>query len=219
MRAVAPSPVVSRSKTTKAASSSSGSGPERASPTAVPSQSRRASPETTSTSRSAASNASCTRPMVVEHTFDYKLSAIGDHLDALDGDHALLDHLVECGKNAVDLLDGVDDLDHHGQVFAQPQDPRRMEARVRAEALEAADDGRSGKTLLPDALDDRLVERLPVPRVGLADEDPKQLSLALPPHQTVLPSTMPPYSARSPAATLPATFAAASAHAPSSARR
>ena len=56
-----------------------------------------------------------------------------------------------------------------------------------AEALDAADHGRTGEPLGAHPLDDRLVERLAPCTVGLADEDPQQLALALELH-TLLPS-------------------------------
>ena len=66
-----------------------------------------------------------------------------------------------------------------------------MEMRVGAEALDPAHDGRPGEPCLADALDDRLVERLAVPGVGLADEDPQQLAFSLEPRHSDLASTTP----------------------------
>jgi hypothetical protein len=59
-----------------------------------------------------------------------------------------------------------------------------------AEALDAADHGRAGEPLLAHALDDRLVERFAVPRVGLPDEESQQLALAFELH-SALPATTP----------------------------
>ena len=59
--------------------------------------------------------------------------------------------------------------------------------RAGAVALDPAGDGRAGEALLADALDDRLVERLPVPGVGLADEDPDELAVALEAGHTARP--------------------------------
>jgi hypothetical protein len=83
--------------------------------------------------------------------------AVGDDLDAVDGQHSLGDHLVEHRHHAVDLLRRVDDLDHCRQVLRQPQDPRRVEVRVCPEALDAADHRCAGEPFPAHALDDRLV--------------------------------------------------------------
>ena len=99
--------------------------------------------------------------------------------DALHRQHPLRHHLVEDRHDLLDALRRVDDLDHHRHVLGEAEDPRGVEVRVGAEALDAAQHGCTGKTLRPDALDDRLVERLAVPRVRLADEEPQELSFAL----------------------------------------
>ena len=65
-----------------------------------------------------------------------------------------------------------------------------MQAGVGAESLDAAQNGRTGEAFLANALDDRLVQRLPVPRVGLADEEAQQLAFALELH-SALPTTTP----------------------------
>jgi hypothetical protein len=66
-----------------------------------------------------------------------------------------------------------------------------VEVRVGAEAFDAAHDGRAGEPFLAHALDDRLVERLAVPCVGLPDEDPEQLALAFEPRHSALARTTP----------------------------
>src|SRR6266550_7103533 len=68
-------------------------------------------------------------------------------------------------------------------------DSRRMRAvkeRIRAEALDASEYRGPREALLANALDDRLVERLAVPAVGLAEEDPQKLPFALDLHQSAL---------------------------------
>ena len=79
----------------------------------------------------------------------------------------------------------------NGQVLAEPEDARRMDAGVRAEALDPAQHGRAGEPFLADPDGHRLVEREPEPRVGLADEDSQQLALTLDLQQIALPATTP----------------------------
>ena len=75
-------------------------------------------------------------------------------MNAFDGEHPFLHHLVEQRDDAVDVLGGVDDLDHDRQVLGQPQDARRVQAGIGAETLDAAQDGRAGEALLANALDE-----------------------------------------------------------------
>jgi hypothetical protein len=65
------------------------------------------------------------------------------------------------------------------------------EVRVGAEAFDAADDGRAGEAFRAHAFDDRLVERLAVPSVGLPDEGPEQRALAFEPRHSALARTTP----------------------------
>ena len=53
-----------------------------------------------------------------------------------------------------------------------------MEVRFGAETLDPAKDGGTGDPALPQEPDDRLVERLTVPLVALADVDPDEEALA-----------------------------------------
>ena len=106
-------------------------------------------------------------------------------MNAFDGEHPFLHHLVEQRDDAVDVLGGVDDLDHDRQVLGQPQDARRVQAGIGAETLDAAQDGRAGEALLANALDDCLVQGLAVPRVRLADEEPQELALTLELHSAL----------------------------------
>src|SRR5437588_6173630 len=86
------------------------------------------------------------------------------------------------------------------------------------ESLDAAEHRRAGHPFLTNALDDRLVQGLAVPRVGLADVDPEQLAATSEIH-SALPAHVPAYTASSPAPMLASTFTVASNTAPSSARR
>jgi hypothetical protein len=97
---------------------------------------------------------------------------------------------VQERQDVVDALGRVRDLDQDGKVLGETEDPRRVDPRVGAEPLDAADGRRARQTLRAHALHDRLVERPAVPGVGLADVDPQQLALALDLH-TTLPATTP----------------------------
>ena len=87
-----------------------------------------------------------------------------------------------------------------------------------AEALDPAQHRGAGEPVLAQQLDDRLVERLRAVLVGLADEDPQQLALALDLHM-VLPTARPANAATRPSVIIPKTLAAVSSQAESSASR
>jgi hypothetical protein len=112
-----------------------------------------------------------------------------DDLHLLEREHPFADHLVEDRHHAVDLLRRVDDLDHDGEILGEPQDPRGMEPRVRAEPLDPSQDGRPRQPLLAHALDDRLVERLAVPSVGLPDEKAQKLAFSFELHSALAATT------------------------------
>ena len=111
-------------------------------------------------------------------------------MNPFDRQHLLLHHLVEQRHDAVDVLRRVHDLDQDRKILRQAEDPRRVQPRVGTESFDPANDGRACQALRADALDDRLVERLAVPRVRLADEEPEKLPLALELH-SVLATTTP----------------------------
>jgi hypothetical protein len=77
-------------------------------------------------------------------------------------------------------------LDHDRQVLGEPQDAGGVQSGGCAEALDPPQHGGTGEAFLPQHLDDRLIQRLATVLVGLADEDPQQLALAL-----ELPSVLP----------------------------
>src|SRR3954465_1770900 len=108
-----------------------------------------------------------------------RLRAVGDHLDPLEREHAVADHLVQGRQDGLDPLRSVDHLDHDGEVVREAKDPSRMQVALRAKALDTAEDRRTREALLAQHLDDRLVERLAPMAVRLADEDAKQLALTL----------------------------------------
>ena len=66
-----------------------------------------------------------------------------------------------------------------------------MEMGVGAEALDPAHDGRARHPALAEERDDRLVERLAVVVVGLADVDPDEQRRALDAHQIARPMARP----------------------------
>src|SRR5262249_12737200 len=81
----------------------------------------------------------------------------------------------------VQMLLGIDDLDDQREVCGELQDAGGVQDRIRAKASHAAQDGGAGQMLRPEQLDQRGVERSPLPLVAFADEDPPDDLLALDP--------------------------------------
>src|SRR5678809_611462 len=77
-----------------------------------------------------------------------RFSAIRDHLDPLQGDHAVPHHLVQEWQDGLDLLRGVHDLDHDRQVLAEAQDLRGVDAALGAEPHHPAKNRRARETRL-----------------------------------------------------------------------
>ena len=94
-----------------------------------------------------------------------------------------------------------------------------MDARVPAEALDAAQDGGPGESALAQQLDDGLVEGTAVVMVGLADVDAHQQRGTVDPHGRALPMASPATTAIMPTTTEPARLATAKTRSPSSTRR
>src|ERR1043165_3609712 len=94
-----------------------------------------------------------------------------------------------------------------------------MQVLLRAKALHAAQHGRAGELPFAQQLEDRLIERLAVPLVALAQVDAHQQTGSFELHEIALPSARPPTTAIKPSATEPPRFKAASSHAPSSIMR
>ena len=84
-----------------------------------------------------------------------------------------------------------------------------MEVGVGAEPFDAPQHGRSGRARCAQALDDRVVQRLTVPLVGLTDVDAHQQRLPFDPHQMALPMSSPAKIAARPRPTDPTRFATA----------
>src|SRR5712664_3814491 len=101
---------------------------------------------------------------------------IEQHFRALERDQPVADHLLEVGHERFDLVRRVDDLDHDRQILRELQQLGGVNAAVSTEAHEAFDDRRAGEAALARLDHDRFVERLPVPAVRFADEDPQQLA-------------------------------------------
>src|SRR5207245_3051379 len=121
-------------------------------------------------------------------------------------------------EDGVDALLAVDHLDHQREILRQSEDAGGVEVALGTEALDGAQHRRPGDALLAQAPHDGLVQRLAVPRVGLADEDPQQLALALELH-TALPTTTPTHTPRRPPPTDSPTLSRPSPKAPSPPRR
>jgi hypothetical protein len=99
---------------------------------------------------------------------------IRDHARPLQRYQAFLDHLVQLGKKLGDSLGVVDDFDNDGQVFRKAKDFGRVDAAVRAEAHDAAQNGCAGHAPPPGFEHDRLVQRFALVMVALADKDSQQ---------------------------------------------
>src|SRR4051794_11491508 len=145
--------------------------------------------------------------------------AVRDDFDALEGDETVGHHGVDLGQDGSDPVLLVDDLDEHGQVGRERQDPRGVEVVAGAETLDPADHRRPGQTSIAQQMDDRLVQRPPMPAVGFADVDPGEQALTFDLHESSLPSVRPTSTATIPITDEPTTLARARAMAPSSARR
>ena len=91
------------------------------------------------------------------------------------------------GRKASIFSGVVDDLDDHRQVLRQAQDLGRVDAAVGAVAEVAAQHGGAGEVPLARRLHDRLVERLVVIAVAVADEDSQQLGALRQMHRFPLP--------------------------------
>jgi len=96
------------------------------------------------------------------------------HVDALQGDEAVADHLIERREHGLDLVVGVDAFDDYREVLGETQDVGGVENAGLAEPFDPAQDGRPGKTSPPEQLDDRLIEGATIVSVGLADEYTEQ---------------------------------------------
>ena len=145
-------------------------------------------------------------------------TAVGEDLDLLERDQPIADHLVELGQDGADAVLLVDDLDQDRQVLRETQQPGRVEVRVGAEALDAADDGRAGQLPLAQERDDRLVERLAIVVVRLADVDPDEQRRTLDAQQTARPIARPAATATRPMTMDPARLAIAGPYEPLSTR-
>src|SRR3954452_3369457 len=119
------------------------------------------------------------------------LRAIRDDLDLLERDEPVADHRVDLRQDLPQPVLLVDDLDEDREVGGEGQDPGRVEVVLRTESLDPADDGRAREPALSQQMDDRLVERLALPRVGLADIDPGEEARPFDLHPRTLPSARP----------------------------
>src|SRR4029450_7788360 len=86
---------------------------------------------------------------------------------------------VHFRQHRLEVLPGVDALDHERQILGQPQDVRRVDHGIRAESGDAPHDGRAGEASGPEQLDERGEERPPAGTVGLPDEHAHQDLLAV----------------------------------------
>jgi PAS domain S-box-containing protein len=108
-----------------------------------------------------------------------ELRPVHDHPGSLQGDEAAADHLIEFGKDRRDLVLGIDTLHDDREIERQHFDPVGAQPGARAESHDRTEDGCAGVVAVPQQLDDRLVERLAVILVALADVNAHQGALSL----------------------------------------
>src|SRR5579883_844302 len=109
-----------------------------------------------------------------EPTGSARLRPVVEHLDLLDRDQSTRHHGVEERQECIDLLLGIDDLDHDRQILRQAQDLGGVNAARMAEADSPAQNRRPAQLHLPGLQHDRLVERQAFELVVLAEKYPQQ---------------------------------------------
>src|SRR5260221_1745563 len=100
--------------------------------------------------------------------------SITDRSGLHERDEAAFHHAVEDGKETVDLLVGVDDLDHHRLPRSGIDAELRADMARSAEALGPGQHGRPGHSHLAGTLDDGLVKRPLAVTVVRSDENPQK---------------------------------------------
>src|SRR5215204_592827 len=102
------------------------------------------------------------------------LTPVLKDLRLLEGHQAALYHLIEHGKEGVDLVLGIDDLDDHGEVLRQRQQVSFVQLGRLAKAERSAQHRGSSQVHLTSLVDDRDVERLKAVTICDAYEDAQQ---------------------------------------------
>ncbi len=74
------------------------------------------------------------------------------------------------------LVGAIDDLDNHGQIAGQLQELGGVHAAIGAEAHGPAQDRGAGQAQLPRLHDNGPVQRLSLPLIRFADENPQELA-------------------------------------------
>jgi hypothetical protein len=102
------------------------------------------------------------------------------HADALYGhQRATCDHLVKDRDQTIDVRLIVNDLDHDWQICGQLDQAGRMNDAVRAKPCDAMHDGRTGKSLSAETLQQRSRQRRAMPLVGFAEKDANEEVIAI----------------------------------------
>src|SRR5207247_1427325 len=104
--------------------------------------------------------------------------SIENHLGPLEGDQPPADHVVQVGEDPLNRLLGLYHLDDERQVEGEAQHLLGVHDARGAEPGHPTDHRRAGEPLLAELLEQRLVQRLAVVFVALADEDAPQRALA-----------------------------------------
>src|SRR2546422_10075366 len=97
-----------------------------------------------------------------------------EHLYFFEGHEAAAHHLVEDGKELVNFLFTVDNLDDQRQVHGEAQDFGGMQAARFAKSHGASQNGGAGEMHLARFQYDRFIERLMMPAITFTEKDAKQ---------------------------------------------
>jgi len=99
---------------------------------------------------------------------------VHQHDHVLHRDHSLRDHRFQVRQQDLDLLLSVNDLDHYWQVRGHLQEPGLVDHAAGPKPLAAPEHSRPTEAQVADLLNNRLIERLVLVLVGLANEDAKE---------------------------------------------
>ena len=88
-----------------------------------------------------------------------------------DGQQSLADHRFQGGQKRLDPLGNVDNLDPHGKIFRQFQEPCRVQMAAAAITFHATHHRGAGDASLLAQPDDGCIQRLSVPLIGAVDVD------------------------------------------------
>src|SRR5262245_42084736 len=104
--------------------------------------------------------------------------SVQDDAYFFERDEPAFHHFVEARKDLLDALGGFDDFDDHGNILREAENFVGVIDAGRTKAADSAQNGGAREALLSKEFDDRFVQRLAPPLVGLADMDAHQRAFA-----------------------------------------